>query len=232
MEFICNVVWFSVYQADSCWVCFVYQLVLCYNCAPVGSMLQLCISWFCYNSASVGSMLQLCMKLCFMYKQYNSGGPRQFQCNPSFFGNPGLSTHTIGAISISRSIEGTSFRPLVWCDNCQNISDSSEAAPPISQRWLKHGWHQPEVIKTWLEKTQYPKYYGCVKTLYPTYRSCVYFYVDLCLWLVGLPTYWVELLKTKLDFNKSCMGSIGLIRPHYGSVPPFAHECCLPPTYL
>ena len=109
MEFICNVVWFSVYQADSCWVCFVYQLVLCYNCAPVGSMLQLCISWFCYNSASVGSMLQLCMKLCFMYKQYNSGGPRQFQCNPSFFGNPGLSTHTIGAISISRSIEGTSL---------------------------------------------------------------------------------------------------------------------------
>ena len=84
-------------------------------------------------------------------------------------------------------------------------------------------------------KTQYPKYYGCVKTLYPTYCSCVYLYVDLCLWyqlLVGLPIYWVEFLKTKLDFNKSCMGSIGLIRPHYSSVPPFAHECCLSPTHL
>ena len=146
---------------------------VCTKLTPVES--DLCISWFfvttmhqlvqCYNCVSVGSVttlhqLVLCnnclLIMCFMYKQYISGGPRQFQCNPSLFGNPGLSTHTIGAISICRSIEGTSFRPLVWCDNCQNISDSSEAAPPISQRWLKHGWHQPEVIKTWLGKHSTP----------------------------------------------------------------------------
>ena len=99
---------------------------VCTKLTPVGS--ALCISWFyvtavhqlvqCYNCVSVGSVttlhqLVLCnnclLKLCFMYQQYISGGLGQFQCNHSFCGNPGLSTHTVGAISISRSIEGTSL---------------------------------------------------------------------------------------------------------------------------